>query len=181
MELLKNLRRKLISIFNPAPKEARDALRLLRRHWRYTLAEYYIATDILKYEHSLAANPLPNKRIKIFAAIKSQLNALRRKERWQQIRARFSKIKEALGKLLRSYYLSQESKVEIQKLMGQLEIFENSVLRKTVLELEPLIRNQKEIRDIQQAIEITEKLIQTLRAEDITEIKIIKIIEKKAA
>ncbi|MBW2976572.1 hypothetical protein KY347_03950 [Candidatus Woesearchaeota archaeon] len=74
----------------------------------------------------------------------SHLDALKRQESWQQLRARFSKLEGAMKELLSLPYFKQKlyERKKIIELLRQEHVFEAGLLQKTVEELEPMIKGK---------------------------------------
>lgn len=149
------------------PKE--DVLWILEKNKRYFLREYIIIKKLLNEELVIAKNLHKfaggKKNIRMLKLIESELNKLERRERWQQMRSRYPKLRSAMQRLSKLPVLSAKAKGRIIILMQEFQVFEADLLSKTKVELDPLIRDKKpkEI-DWNRVIQITAKLKQDIQA-----------------
>jgi len=156
-------------MFVRKPKEEKKVLGYLERDKRYFLIEYIIIKKLLNKEYKIAQNlhklARGKSNLRILESIESELNKLERRERWQQIRSRYPKLRVAMQRLSKSPVLSAKAKEKINILMQKFQVFEADLLFETKVKLDPLIRNKKpnEI-DWNRVIQITTKLKVDLQA-----------------
>lgn len=128
------------------PKEVEDVLAYIRNDERYFLSELSVVKELedlselfLRLEHSAYHTTADS----ILKLMDTELNNLERQERWQQFRAKYPKLKEAIERLLSSNLIDSWAKGRIQRLIPKLQLFETDLLRGTFMELDPLIRDRK--------------------------------------
>jgi|TARA_B100000315_G_C14558975_1_gene579595 hypothetical protein len=113
---------------------------------RYFLRMFQDAKPILQKAEEITKGlhitALSKKNMKMLRAMVVNLNHLESQERWQQIRTRYPKLKEAMEQLM-TLPISGKAKVQIPKLLEQEHYYEADLLRKTVDILDPLIRDKQ--------------------------------------
>ena len=129
-----------------AAKAIKDARWYLEKDERYFLREFDILEG-LKSDLEAASNLHSMAKARdsegMLRVVESDLNNLKRRERWQQLRARYPKLKEAMSELLKLPVLTTNQKINIRGLLQTLSVWEGNLLRDTVEKLDPLIRGKK--------------------------------------
>ena len=128
-------------------KIKKDAIWYLDKDRKYFLREFTYIGPLLKEAYDIARN-VHNFRLEEhnrneLKLMISQLKKLENRQRWQQIRSRYSKLRKAMTKLLMLPTLNVDTKNRIVNLMRKEHIFENDSLHRTAEEIEPSIRRKK--------------------------------------
>ena len=133
-------------------KEAKkDIIWYLNKDKKYFMIEYPYVDDLLKEAHEIAHNinnfKLQKHNINELKLMISQLKKLEGRQRWQQIRSRYPKLRKAMANLLNLPIFNREDKRKVRdrivELMKREHIFESDSLKKTAEEIEPLFRRKK--------------------------------------
>lgn len=128
-----------------ATKAVNDAIWFIEKDKRYFLREFAIVEG-LKKDLKVASNlhKLAKERDSagMLDVVQSDLNSLESQERWQQLRARYPRLKAALKELLSLPVLSEAQRKKVRDLLPQLEVWEGNLLTDTVKKLDPLIRDK---------------------------------------
>ncbi|MBW2976150.1 hypothetical protein KY347_01740 [Candidatus Woesearchaeota archaeon] len=129
-------------------KSLKDVRWYIQKDLKYFLRESTYAHTIYKHAKDISEslhNPkLKLKNIKRLGLMVSQLKALKRQESWQQLRARCSKLEDAMKDLLGFPYFKQKlyERKKILELLQQEHVFEADLLHRTVEELKPMIEGK---------------------------------------
>lgn len=118
---------------------------------KYFMREYNIVKPLLNEAQEIAAKiqffKLEKHNRNKFKLMISQLKKLERRQKWQQIRSRYPKLRNSMKKLLDLPILNTANKKElkdrIEALTKKESIFENDSLKKTAKQIEPRFRRKK--------------------------------------
>jgi len=163
---------------------AKDAKWYLDKNKKYFLREFIHVQKLLAEEHVIARSihnfSKNNENKALLTLINAELDKLQRRQRWQQFRARYPKLRKALGDILKQRILSVRIKRNVLDLMEKFEVFEADLLRNTKAELEPLLKKKEPTAiDWKKVIKITEKLKVDLQALTLLVQQLKAAIEKK--
>jgi|TARA_B100001971_G_C18010112_1_gene441932 hypothetical protein len=114
---------------------------------RYFLREYTFVKPLLEEAksiadklHSKAASKTYDREFKMFLA---QLKSLGRRQKWQQFRVRYPKLKKSMMELLQLPMLDKGTKNRIKRMLPQVEIYEKDSLKKTTEQIGPEVKRKK--------------------------------------
>ena len=118
---------------------------------KYFMREYDLVRPLLDEAQEIAAKiqyfKLEKHNRNEFKLMISQLKKLERRQKWQQLRSRYPKLRKSMKKLLNLPILNTPNKKElkdrIEALMKKESIFEGDSLKKTAEQIEPRFRRKK--------------------------------------
>jgi len=159
-------------ISGTAERELKEADWYLKKDERYFLKEFSDVEPIVTEVHQISntIHDLSKRKadIGLLRDLVRDLKRLERTEKWQQIRARYPKLNKAMEEIVKLPIFNARDKSQINKFMVQEHVFEADLLRTTVDELDPLIRNKKweeiSTEDWKKIVELADKLKTDLQA-----------------
>ena len=130
-----------------AKKEYKKALKFLKRDKEYFLSEYYFVKPMLEEANLIAhgihvwAKHQANQGL--LNQLVNNLKKVERSQRWQQLRTRYPKLREVMGRLMQLPIFDNNTRGKVAKLMEQEHVFENEILKITADELHKAIVGKK--------------------------------------